>query len=404
MPPRMTKWKFAFINGREPITYHLKPLSNNKAHYSDHQTSNFQHPNRAMMSARMLVPVFVLAACRATLSGAADGAGQRPETFPSVPLASDSKPYYAAVGVDVWNDRASAYLLFDGNPKLGYRRMYVWIPGDGEYGQPGVFTASADGRFAPLEFQSRSLRAGKPEPGRAIVRWVFTAASSVEHRPEQRIVQPERRETRRTGGDTRRRRFDYARGEYVTEGSVTPEVVETVVIPASTRIIPAATITNINFGFQHSVGVGPPESTATTMERMPLHLEWNGSLRAGANWDATAERHFPMASALNLSMRQRARGRVLEGRRREMHFSGGLTDVKIHSLPENAEVILMAAPWRHAPTVESRIPPVEFFARGKTLPLPFGWYEFKWDMNCPWLTIRGGSIAGPLMLGPDGGN
>ena len=52
---------------------------------------------------------------------------KKPKEYPEVELQEDSKPRYAAIALDSWNE-GRAYLLFDGNKDKGYPRMYVWIP------------------------------------------------------------------------------------------------------------------------------------------------------------------------------------------------------------------------------------------------------------------------------------
>ena len=62
------------------------------------------------------------------------------EKFPSVTLSSFSDPRYGVIQMDPFTNHLG-YVLFDGNVKEGYDKMFLWVPGDAKYGRAVPFMA-----------------------------------------------------------------------------------------------------------------------------------------------------------------------------------------------------------------------------------------------------------------------
>ena len=91
----------------------------------------------------------------ATMSGGA-GYPAKPDKFHDVPLAPGSKPHYACIAMDARSNDV-AYLLFDGNPKDGYQRLYIWTPRNTQkYPKPAplTLTEKEQNRYSPFSFSA----------------------------------------------------------------------------------------------------------------------------------------------------------------------------------------------------------------------------------------------------------
>jgi hypothetical protein len=72
-----------------------------------------------------------------------------PTNYPTVPLAAGSDPRFASVSIDAWSNHI-AYLLFDGNLKDGYNRMYVWSPTYPRFTRPVALTTTEGTKYSPV--------------------------------------------------------------------------------------------------------------------------------------------------------------------------------------------------------------------------------------------------------------
>lgn len=106
---------------------------------------------RAALQGRMTLSLVLAGSAVLLWLAAGSVHGQtRPESFPAVELIDESQPRYASISLDVWGN-STAYVLFDGNDEVGYERIYVWSPGDAQFGTPVAFRVGEANRFPPLQ-------------------------------------------------------------------------------------------------------------------------------------------------------------------------------------------------------------------------------------------------------------
>lgn len=284
------------------------------------------------------------------LMGFADVAtAEKPDAFPAVDLIAGSEPVYATIAIDPWDDERLAYLLFDGNIDQEYLRVYVWIPGSREFDPPVARRANREREFPTLEFRANSPGAGLTGGRDALMRWDL------------------RYRVRSSGSY-----FDYARGVMV-EREVTRHPY-----------------------FEYSLGYGtaPRDGTTRTLTRMPLSLLIPGEFRPVRDWADVRSPSRPWTE-LDFYMQRIAQR---EGRRAVVRFRARLQhrshprhvwrDVTVVSLPPEGKCTLTISPYMQEPIFSEIIPFDVAFGDGHPVDLPFGWYQYDWQLDVPLLEVR----------------
>lgn len=262
-----------------------------------------------------------------------------------MPLAADADPRYSVVAGDAWQGKTT-YLLFDGNTQQGYRRLYVWVPGDKGYETPKPVAAGENGVFPPIALVQQ--REGQS----SAITWQFSA----------------RKQEWRRGGD--QTRFDYATGEkVVVEGG--------------------AVESGVNTAFDYQVNyvreLGGSEKVDLVIRGgLPVAAEWGKRPGAVAPWDG-----IPFGTSVK-------RSATAEGAR--LTFSPGLGGATVRALPSSARVTIKVLPYLGEPIEEKSLPATEAFASGFSVDVPFGWYNFESSFECE--GIKANPQASPH--GPDG--
>lgn len=291
------------------------------------------------------------------------------EAFPEVELSEASSPRYGVIPIDVWHPARVAYLLFDGNVNEGYKRMYVWIPGDRKYGRPVAMNANSDNQFRSLEFESRNEISGRGGM-QALVKYNFSY--------------------RRRTHSGLHRYFDYAKGEWVERGSGK--------VTHSPR-----------FDFLCDFMVAPRTGAAMTSGRAALDLGIYGSLGSSTTWEELPKVSRPWEELriymTRIATREGRRAVVRFQARLQYHSVDGWRNVDVRSLAEETEISLVIRPYMEEPVFEGVLSFEEAFGEGKPVDLPFGWYEYEWDMSSPGIKVlprRDEHVTlVPQPLGPD---
>jgi hypothetical protein len=310
---------------------------------------------------------FYLAICAGMLSGllAVAAPVQRPDRFPEVSLQPKAVPLYLALAADPWTNRV-AYILFDGNFKVGYKRYYVWIPGDVKYGTPFVIqgqaaapgkTPSAPGEkvtsvtFAPLKLTAEQ---GAAESSMA---WTLTWMNR--------------------GGE--HSWYNYANGK-----------MDTYKVPDYSRV---------DFSLVYGYG---PRGYSTLSAVVPLDMTINGSAPASESWTNMVtylpwnqfsytwvvpemwppwnSMHFYMTTKqINEKTKCRVRFDPKLGLDSCQHWMEPIT---VRTIPRDWSVLLVVSPYMGQPIYSNTVPASQCFKDGIEVDMPYGWYDLYWSMSC----------------------
>ena len=263
--------------------------------------------------------------------------------FPSVPLAAGSEPRCAALRIDPFANR-NAYVLFDGNVKDGYGRMYIWSPDEPRYATPQAVAVAEQNRFPALTFQSAVEREA------AVVSWqiVWQKAKGGE------------------GGNY----FDYVTGKTVERER--------------------REFDYVNFYFQTDYARGPKEEAVNAKPAWPLDVTMRGDL--GTPGSPT---NLPpsLAPWEHLNYYMAVKPYYGEKSKAGLAFVGKLNyggqECVVRSLPKDTEVRLVVAPYLEAPIRSNALTRAEALgAEGTKVDLPYGWYDLGWEFNCPGLAVQ----------------
>ena len=258
---------------------------------------------------------------------------EKPKEYPDMPLAEGAKPRYAALAVDAWNSKV-AYILFDGNVKDGYRKMYVWIPGDPKYGSPLAMTSTDSNNFGPFTILSSHDRQNSS------VSWKLTS--------DKRTW---------TSGGTRTS-VDYVTGKEVTSST------------------PVETHADSVFTFQVDYALGSSTSTA---KKFPLDISISDGLSTSESWEKVPPPLTPWETrSFSMSATPVPGDGDKEG---QLHFKGQF-NCTVRSLPEDAEVTLVVRPYMEPPIYSNTVSAAEAFGNGVSVSVPYGWYNFFWIFQC----------------------
>lgn len=291
-------------------------------------------------------PVFFLALYMSVLNCFyAVAAEEVPEEFPEVALSAGSKPRYTALALDEEIDQV-AYVLFDGNVTDGYRKIYVWIPGDPKYKNPVAIRTTAEGNnFPPFE---RTQSVKDKDKDKASISWRLAWR------------------TRRSGG--KRTRVDYATGKTTT---TTSKVVTYAVFPFT-----------VDYAYGRHTGLARGSSKA------PLDISIHGELRVSDTWEELPKALAPWKKVYfnmtRTAQYEKEKGRLLfKGRLLHSHHR----PCTVRSLPEDTEIILSINPYLEAPVYSNMLSVAEAFADGVGVELPYGWYRYRWSFKCNGLKV-----------------
>jgi len=270
--------------------------------------------------------------CALLFVSAAVGIG---ETYPEVPLQEGSAPVFMTIATEPFTLKP-AYLLFDGNVKSGYSRVYVWCPGDAKYGNP-VPLAAADKKFPKLEFEKTH------EQGKSLVSWTI-------------------------GYDIREHGSGGSYFDYVTGKTIERE---------------ASKVTVAQFTFSVDYKLADSKSLNTAGRNFPLDLTISGVVNGGGS-----RTNLPPALApwnqLRIDLAVTASPSDKKGG--SLTFVGKLfwggSPCVVRSLPKTSEFYLKVAPFREEPIFADNVDPVLAFGAGHTVEAPFGWYDFSWKFKC----------------------
>ena len=288
------------------------------------------------MTFRMGHHVFAAVAVAATAASAA-----MTNDFPKVALAAGSAPQYSVLVIDPLVERV-AYVLWDGNVKDGFGRVYVWVPGDAKYGTP-IAAASGEGnKFPPFTFSS----SGSQEV--ANVSWQLGW-------------------DRRTGGGT------YSYLDYATGKTITHE---------------GEQITYPVFIFDVNYTRGDRSLAASPQASYPLDVRIYGEMGATTVWT-----NLPPAFAPWNNLNYWMDVKTVYGEREKsgLSFTGRLYyahwPCTVRSTPKVSKVDLMVSPYLEAPTYSNAVTYVEA-SSGIKVEVPFGWYDLLWRFTCPGLNVQ----------------
>lgn len=270
--------------------------------------------------------------CRLTLNAEA-----RPDKFPEVRLIAESSPRYAALSFDAWAE-TEVYLLFDGNLEQGYNRLYVWIPGDRQYGTPVALTAAADRTFAPL---LRRVNGGEDEASEVVwnLRWGYGA----------------------TGGTG---------VSYLTGETVTREIRR-----------------HANFGFNLNYirerrSVRGQRLEITIPGSLPTVTAWQDLPRGLAPWNALRVNVQVNQQPVSDQITLRLTARLLHADR----------TCPVLSMPDPFfKINLSVAPYMQAALFETEQQFQDLLQTGASVTVDPRWYSIAWDYQLPeWLGARSG--------------
>ncbi len=257
------------------------------------------------------------------------------ETYPDVPLQNGSAPEFMAIATEPFTLKP-AYLLFDGNVKNGYSRVYVWSPGDAKYGSPVPLVAS-DQKFPRIEFERTH------EQGKSLVSWTI-GYEIREH----------------SGGGSY---FDYVTGKTVERE--------------------AKKITVAQFPFTVDYKLADTRSAASVSKTYPLDMTISGVVNGGGSKTNLPPTLVPWTQlrfdlAVTPSPSDKKGGTLtFVGK---LYWGGH--PCTIRSLPKTAEFYLKIEPFREEPIFADTIDPTVAFGAGHTVEAQFGWYDFSCKFKC----------------------
>ena len=262
----------------------------------------------------------------------------RTNEFPAVALAAASDPRYVVISVDPFTNRL-AYVLYDGNVKDGYGRIYVWMPEDPKYGRPVSATVAEGNKFPPLTFTSTNGDEA------AIVSWQLSWE-------------------RRTSGP--RSYFDYTTGKTVNQGD---------------------SVTYLALPFDVDYMRGDRSLLGAGGAAAPLDVRIHGEVGASAVWTNLPAAVTPW-SQLNFWMDVKSEYYEKGG---ALSFTGRLYyahwPCTVHSLPKSAKVDLTVGPYLEGPSYSNTLTHTEALVTGVKVEVPFGWYDIMWRFFCPGLSV-----------------
>lgn len=268
-------------------------------------------------------------------AAALQAAPERPKAFPKVPLLPDSAPRLSAVMVDVQTNQI-AYVMFDGNVKTGYERLYFWIPGESKYDPPASYRVQEQNKFQPIKFSERT------RDGEVSIAWTFGWG-------------------RRGGKYTH---FNYLTGQTVTG--------ESEVYPVFTFLCDY---------------VSEPRSGSTKPSESKVDLGIYGEMNAAA-WTNLPAPYQPW-NQLNYYMAMKPFPEKEQGR---VHFIGRLNygnwQTQVRAVPSGTRIGLVVSEYMGKPVYSNSLTSAEAFTTGIEAILPYGWYDLAWDMDVPGLKIR----------------
>lgn len=290
--------------------------------------------NRAALPDRLTCRLFFYGCAILVWLGAESVYGQtQPEQFPDVELIEESQPRYAAISLDAWG-QSTAYVLFDGNNEVGYGRVYVWVPGDAQFGTPVAFNAGQGNRYPPLR------RRTDGEEGE-VSELTWTLGWGYHH----------------TGGT----HFNYTTGE-----SVTRQRGRSARFPYTLDYV--------------------RDRPATAGSR--LHLTINGFLPVTGDWTEVRAGSRPwnaIRTMVNVTRHIDRDQIILRLTGRLIHQNNRL--VAVESLPEPFfEVNVSVSPYMKNPLYAEALRFRDLFHSGVEIRVEPRWYSINWDYQMhPWL-------------------
>lgn len=289
-----------------------------------------------MSMMRVVAAVLAIGAAVAGFAQESSSGGGKPKEFPKVAFEAGSQPRYAALGMDSWTG-TTAYVVLDGTRSNGYSRMYVWIPGDRQYGKPVELRMLSEGNvFAPIE------RKDANEEEKSEIRWRVGHA----------------RRGRSAGSETY---VDYATGQTRTRSW-----------GASSGFV---IVFNVDFahGDRHAL---PGMSGG-----LPVDLTLRGDLPTYESWEKVPASGFAPWTRLSMHLAHR----VADGRNRDMaqvslRYAGmhtGVGSCTVRSMPLNQDVVVTVTPYLEPPAYSNVVSLAELTQKGVDMEIPYGWYTFR---------------------------
>lgn len=299
----------------------------------------------------------------------AEAADQRPkpENFPTVPLVENSVPRYAAVRLDPWNKNV-LYLMFDGNRRWGYNRLYVWVPEGRKYDTPTPLEVShSDNRFPTITWRT--------EKDNEVVETAYTFSS-------RRSVGVRSARSARSARTTTS--FDYATGKTVTRTR------------SARSARPARGYTNISLG--HNLVYTRDKSPLGGENLMRVSIP-GGSISTSTNFASVS----PRVLWNNIGFRWSV-DRVDDGTSENalLNITGNIRrsddTIRFSAIPRSFfDINIRVSPYLQDPVFNKAIPVADLMRNGLQVEIPCGWYRAAYDAKThPW--IGGRDISGSMSL------
>lgn len=299
--------------------------------------------------------------------------------FPAVSLVEKAKPLCSVLALDNSPGTGKvAYVLFDGNDDMGYRRAYVYIPQHNRFGTPQLMN-TIDGTNFPSFSYSGSTPGSNGEDTVA-VEWRVASSRQVV------VIPPQPAQPAKPAGTA-------VVHDYITGQDKTVATPATPATPAK----PGSASTNLSYGFTVEYGM-MNNKTGPRLDggKLPVEVKISGALPVTVPWSNA----LPTSGlAPWKSLRLAASHTVVNDTAKKkvgIQVKGGVyyggAPCKFEAAPRAHEYVLSVNPYMDPP-IYCSTQTVEQLLNGTTAEVKTGWYTWTAELRCPGLVIAPSSCG-----------